>query len=608
MILIIYILTPFTMAYSVSLFQGFRIIQTRMMVLAILHGLRPNPKLKSILEGCTDLQHLWGTNLHSHNLFSSQFFQPQSVYIRFTHIQNMQPKFYVGSAMHHTLDREYSRSRKYLQLTNERLVQAELALRYWQEHDNLYIWAPIPIYTNRVDYRSLEMTLIQEWQPRLNYPFICQFFHPKKGLLKKPLLNTNAQFGLATLWRRAKHKFTPQLVRQVLTSSRFQNRLELWTIIHALGSNTKARFEQTKMLRSNDGGLILCYALRRLANNTQEPFRTLSLNAIDATIKWWRGKPAPKATALRAPWCLAPDLQSTLKKFLRQWHVKMLAHQVPCHTPSFKTVFIKHAAVLDILCNHKQAIEDWSTTNQAVCCCKSWSHYRSAALNPSDPHWVLSGSLLSSLLPPDLAVIAEGSLSNKVFPSKKEFHNQMRLGLRTWTQRNGLPSMSHLNIADLCHQLWAEHTNHITKQSIGKLQDTFEGAIFHCEDKHASSLRIFCPCLYYESIEKTFADPSVFLNNYPMNHPLLLLHWLTLFNVNMEEHIHGQWAQVGNSRRATSSPNGRKTSKVGDPSSPLLIPHFVQCSTSLPDSSSNSFPPLVPTTLPRAMYTHCSRF
>ena len=104
-----------------------------------------------------------------------------------------------GSAMHHTLDREYSRSRKYLQLTNERLVQAELALRYWREHDNLYIWAPIPIYTERADYRSLEMAIIQEWQPRLNYPFICQFFHPKKGILKKPALNTKAQFGLATL-------------------------------------------------------------------------------------------------------------------------------------------------------------------------------------------------------------------------------------------------------------------------------------------------------------------------------------------------------------------------------------------------------------------------
>ena len=440
MILIIYLLTPFTMTHSIHLFQGFRIIQTRMMVLAVIHGLRPNQKLKSILEGCTDLTYLWESTFHTHNLFSRPFFQSQSVYLRFI-ITNMQPKFYIGSAMHHTLDREYSRSRKYLQLTNERLVQAELALRYWREHDNLYIWAPIPIYTERADYRSLEMAIIEEWQPRLNYPFICQFFHPRKGILKKPALTTNAQFGLATLWRRAKHKFTPKLVRQILTSTRFQNRLELWTIIHALGSNTKARFEQTKMLRSNDGGLTLCYALRRLANNIQEPFRILSLNAIDASIKWWNGKPAPRATALGAPWSLTPKPSTAPQTVsIRKWHLQVFAHQVPCHTPSFKMVFIKHAAVLDQLCNHKQAVADWSTSQPAECCCKNWGAFKTAALNPSDPHWVLAGSLLHSLVSEELAVIAEGSLLNKVFPSTKEYHNQLRQGLQFWTKRNGLPS------------------------------------------------------------------------------------------------------------------------------------------------------------------------
>ena len=379
MILILYILTPFTMTYSIHLFQGFRIIHTRMMLLTILHGHRPNPKLKSILEGCADLQHLWGFTLHSHNLFSRQFFQPQSVYIRFTHIQSMQPKFYVGSAMHHV----QHRSRKYLQLTNERLVQAELALRYWQEHDNLYIWAPIPIYTDRSDYRSLKM----------------------------------AQGDSST---------GPMVPRS------------------------------------------------RPPKNLEEVSATMACQ--DAC---------------------SPGTMSHSKK------------------PSFKTVFIiKHAAVLDILCNHKQAIDDWSTTNPATCCCKSWSCYKSAALNPSDSHWVLSGSLLHSHLQPDLAVIAEGSLANKVFPSKKEFQNQLRLGLKNWTKRNGLPSMPQSDITDLCHLLRQQHlsqiTDHITKQSIGRLQDTFDGAIFHCEDKHASSLRIFCPCIYFKSIEKTFQDPSIF--------------------------------------------------------------------------------------------------
>ena len=354
---------------------------------------------------------------------------------------------------HHTLDREYSRSRKYLPLNNERLAQAELALRYQQEHDNLYIWARIPIYTERADYRCLELALIKEWQPRLNYPFICQFLHPRKGILKKPALNTNAQFGLATLWRRAKHKFTPQLVKDILASDRFQNRLELWTIIHALGSNTRARFEQTKMLRSHEGGLNLCNTLRRLANNIQEPFRTPSLQAIGTSIKRWQGKLAPRASALRSPWSLTTNLQHQLKQFLRKRHLQVLSYQVPCHNPSFKMVFIKHAAVLNQLCNHKQAITDWSSGQEASCCCKHWLKFRTAALNPSDPHWVLAGSLLHSLLPADLALIAEGSLLDKVFPSKKEYHTQLKAGLHSWTKRNGLPPMPNQDISDLCHKL-----------------------------------------------------------------------------------------------------------------------------------------------------------
>ena len=53
-------------------FKASASVQTRMMLLAILHGLRPNPKLKSILEGCADLQHLWGSNA----TFPQPFFQP----------------------------------------------------------------------------------------------------------------------------------------------------------------------------------------------------------------------------------------------------------------------------------------------------------------------------------------------------------------------------------------------------------------------------------------------------------------------------------------------------------------------------------------------------
>ena len=69
-------------------------------------------------------------------------------------------------------------------------------------------------------------------------------------------------------------------------------------------------------------------------------------------------------------------------------------------------------------------------------------------------------------------------------------------------------------ISDLAQSLWQQHvkevTCHITKSPITEFQRWFDEAVFHCEDKQASSLRIFCPCLYFQAIETTFMDASIF--------------------------------------------------------------------------------------------------
>eukprot|EP00435_Cladocopium_sp_Y103_P026034 s2236_g6.t1 len=257
----------------------------------------------------------------------------------------------------------------------------------------------------------------------------------------------------------------------------------------------------------------MSYALRRLASNIQEPFRTLSLQAIDATIAWWKGKPAPKAAAIRLPWSLSPDLERTVSRFLRSWFHEVLSHHVPCHNPSFKVLFIKHQAVLDILCNHKLAMTDWSLGNTPSCCCSLFS-YKPACLNAAEAHWVLSGALLAPLVPESLRPLCSGSLLNKVFPSKRDYCRQMSQSFKNWARTNGLPSIPTARFHELIDQLWSSHkaqlTSHLTKSSISQLQELFPQAVFHCEDKHASSLRIFCPVLYYEAIEKTFMDPQVF--------------------------------------------------------------------------------------------------
>ena len=63
--------------------------------------------------------------------------------------------------------------------------------------------------------------------------------------------------------------------------------------------------------------------------------------------------------------------------------------------------------------NHKSAIEAWSLNTTPECCCQNWQKFRSAALNPDSDHWVLSGSLLTDLLLPDVAVLAQGSLQTR---------------------------------------------------------------------------------------------------------------------------------------------------------------------------------------------------
>ena len=105
------------------------------------------------------LSPICGATLESHVLFMTGFLRPNSVYLRFTHVVNMQPKFYVGSATHHTLDYEHSQARKYFQLEHDKLVQAELSLRFWQDRQNLYPWASILIFVRRAGYRCLALNL-----------------------------------------------------------------------------------------------------------------------------------------------------------------------------------------------------------------------------------------------------------------------------------------------------------------------------------------------------------------------------------------------------------------------------------------------------------------
>ena len=511
-ILSLALLTPFTLSPSVDVFYAFRMIQTALMGQYLLLHPKANSKLQALLKGTPLRRIFFCTSWGDLQVALQCFKHSQAVYVRFCHIANFQPKFYLGSTSSFVLDREHSCYRKFLQVQQNKFVLAEVALRFWCRYDNFWMWSVFPIYTKKSNFWALEQALIQLWQPQLNTPFIYQFFNCRKGLIPRTKFSGSRQFGFYSLWRKLRWKSTPTQVRRALHSPIFGRRVQLWEIIQDLGSNSVKRFHMEKRLRSNEIGQQGCYFIRRLANNLGEPQRSYAINAIDRALKFWKAKRVRKPVPLRAPWLLATNWTRHLRQLLTT-HVHMTKqYNTTLQTPSTGIVFTKFPSVMDSLCNHKEAATRWADGETPICACPALRQH-SPSPHQADQHLVIDGDALRFADAP-FTSIATGSLQNKIFPPSKEIYISLRSALTTWTTRNSLPSLPRVHLDDLwTRSIQSHHSslqNHITHKDIVRFKQLFPEAIFHNEDKRATSLRNYCPMIYYQCLTKTFADPMVF--------------------------------------------------------------------------------------------------
>ena len=139
----------------------------------------------------------------------------------------------------------------------------------------------------------------------------------------------------------------------------------------------------------------------------------------------------------------------------------------------------------------------------------------------------------------------------------------------------------------LTYSSWATLTHHSTRTSTKTLEIQFPGAILHCEDKRASSLRIFCPCLYFQAITNTFLDSAVFGPDEVVSSLVSTL--LRAYGKSYP------WA-LGKGRQLPAGyilakKKKKKGYQSGRPTRPFLLStlHFDLCSTSLPGRFFNSF-------------------
>ena len=352
------------------------------------------------------------------------------------------------------------------------------------------MWSIFPLFTDNPNFWALEQALIQLWQPRLNTPFIYQFFNCRKGLIVQRPFSSTRQFGTFSLWRKLRWASTPQRVRATFYSKRFHDRTALWEVIQHLGSNSLKRFQMEKRIRSHEFGLHGCYFVRKLASNLSEPQRSYALNAIDRAIKFWKGKRVPRCLPLRAPWLLAPTWSSDLHKLLHQHIAQMRPYTVTFQSPSSAVVFTKNPSVKDSLCNHKDYATRWADGETPVCICSNLKPYQTSPTSNST-HLHLDFDSLT-LPTPSLTSIATGSLQNKIFPSKKEIWKSLQKAFVQWHQRNAIPAIPTRVLEELWTTSWTQHSqqlhNHISHYDITQFIKLFPGAVFHNEDKRATSL------------------------------------------------------------------------------------------------------------------------
>ncbi|CAE7653106.1 unnamed protein product [Symbiodinium sp. CCMP2592] len=88
---------------------------------------------------------------------------------------------YIGSTNITVAKREYNRVAKLRQLQQLKLTKTEIAIRYWNDSQTYLHYSTILLsqHSEYIDAWAEEHSLIQIWQPKLNYPFVT------KELVKK---------------------------------------------------------------------------------------------------------------------------------------------------------------------------------------------------------------------------------------------------------------------------------------------------------------------------------------------------------------------------------------------------------------------------------------
>ena len=335
---------------------------------------------------------------------ASLFEQPFAVYIitsaQIEPMFRIGPDFYVGSTTVSVQKRQDSRLRKLRQLLDFKPVHAELMLHWQVSHRCLGSLIAIPVATMSTSrqIRTLESTLIQKWNPTLNYPFIL-----KKRITKLGPDYSRSVRQIASSYSAPGNRLHRKLRARLhkmgalsLYSTEKQEVHSSWMILTILAEKSLASFNIQRRLRSCSYSLPHIYALLRLSNNLEEPPKSLVQSILSRILTFKGGLATPKARPIKIPLLSHNDFRNATKQWLTNKIIPVKDFLIPFHLPPCHVVSAAHSSMGTILTNRHAMMAQFSWDTPPPCNCSLFrqKHPNIGGVDhPDDGQWHVASPL-----------------------------------------------------------------------------------------------------------------------------------------------------------------------------------------------------------------------
>ena len=349
--------------------------------------------------------------------------------------------------------------------------------------------------------------MIRSYQPSLNAPWVgpllnrLRLHEPKFAI---PAPTTGIRFvRQAQRHARYRHAGIAPSSESITSSS------GVCVSLHRLGSNTKKKFEEAKLLRSRNISLTALYLRARLLKFVDEPWQTRARKYLQNVLRYRKGDIPPRNTSL----ILLPaahDLRTEVRLLIRDIVRTERCNFPPLHLPSDKLILKKGRPLTQQVFNYRSFMKNWSRNASVKCACINF-HARCATI---------SGHLMcaaADVIPH--SCLATANLAHTAYFSSSKWRATTLRTLQNWCKHWKLPSqvsarlprwvaISNGNcINKLCRDQVMQHG---TPKAVAQAIRPLRAFVLRPANHFPNSLFVACPVYYHKLLCKTFGDPAVF--------------------------------------------------------------------------------------------------